>query len=259
MLTIAHATALSSEDALPFEHGVALAHRSGATLCSVHAGGEPPTAIPSAQEILTRWKVDTPLDHQRVVHECCDDPVDTVLDALRKVAPDLVVCATHQRSGVLRIFADSRAESLAENLSVPTLLFPIGAPGFVSSSDGTVTLKRIVIPIGDVESARAAVAKAAWIGDLLGADELDLELLHVGEGRAPRVDVPLHAGWTWRFTQDEGALDDVVDQHSGAEGGCLIVMATRGRDSLEDALLGSHTERVLRRTHAPLLMVPLPS
>lgn len=257
MLTFAHATALSSEDARPFEHSVALAHRAGATLCSVHAGGELPSAIPEAHELLARWKAEGPLTHERVVHSCCDDPVDTVLDALRQIAPDLVVCATHQRSGVLRIFADSRAESLADNLSVPTLLFPIGAPGFVSHEDGAITLKRIVIPIGDRQSAEAAIAKATWLGDLIGVERLELELLHVGAGDAPRVDVPLRAGWTWRFVQAEGALDEVVDERGGDEGGCLVIMATRGRDSLGDALLGSHTERVLRRAHCPLLMVPI--
>ena len=256
MLTIAHATALSSEDARPFEHGVALAHRSGATLCSVHAGGEPPSAIPPAEDVLARWRLPGPLTHERVVHSCCDDPVDTVLDALREIAPDLVVCATHQRSGVLRIFADSRAESLAQNLSVPTLLFPIGSPGFVSPEDGTIALERVVIPIGDVESARAGIDKATWLGELIGARQLELELLHVGADDAPRVNVPMHQGWTWRFVNAEGELDEVVDQRAQG-GGCLVVMATRGRDSIGDALLGSHAERVLRRAHCPVLMVPL--
>jgi nucleotide-binding universal stress UspA family protein len=259
MLTIAHATALSPEDDRPFEHGVALARRAGAKLCSIHAGTEPISEMPAAEALLRRWAVDESIDHDKIVHNCCEDPVDTVLDALRKVAPDLVLCATHQRHGLLRILADSRAESLAENLKMPTLLFPIDAPGFVASDSGAISLRRIVIPVGDAEAAEAAVERAAWLGDLVGADELELVLLHVGPGDAPKVDVPLHEGWTWRAKQAEGHLEDVVAEAAAESGpGCVVVMATRGRDSIVDALVGSHTERVLRRAQCPLLMVPLP-
>jgi hypothetical protein len=36
----------------------------------------------------------------------------------------------------------------------------------------------------------------------------------------------------------------------------LIVMATDGRNGFLDALRGSHSERVLRRTPCPLLAIP---
>ncbi|MFY7891978.1 MAG: universal stress protein, partial [Pirellula sp.] len=39
----------------------------------------------------------------------------------------------------------------------------------------------------------------------------------------------------------------------------LIVMATDGRDGFLDALRGSHSERVLRRAHCPLLIIPVGS
>ncbi|MCA9624872.1 MAG: universal stress protein [Myxococcales bacterium] len=258
MLTIAHATALSSEDTRPFEHSVALAHRSGATLCSVHAGSEPPNLMPEATDLLKRWHIADEVRHQRMSHTCCDDPVDTVLDALKKLSPDLVVCATHQRSGVFRIFMDSRAESLANNLRMPTLLFPIGAPGFVSSDTGAVDLHRMVIPVGDAEAARAAVDKAVWLGEMAKSPRLEMILLHVGEGAAPRVDVPIHEGWTARAVQADGDLEAVIAAY-GAEdhGGTVVVMATRGHDSVGDVLVGSHTERVLRIAKCPVLMVPL--
>ncbi|MCZ7685014.1 MAG: universal stress protein [Sandaracinaceae bacterium] len=34
-------------------------------------------------------------------------------------------------------------------------------------------------------------------------------------------------------------------------------MATRGQDSLRDALLGTHTERVMRIARCPVLSVPI--
>ena len=42
-----------------------------------------------------------------------------------------------------------------------------------------------------------------------------------------------------------------------AEGVSLVVMATRGHDSVGDVIAGSHTERVLRSSRCPVLSVPV--
>jgi nucleotide-binding universal stress UspA family protein len=47
-------------------------------------------------------------------------------------------------------------------------------------------------------------------------------------------------------------------QTAQAEGDDLIVMGTQGLGGIRKLLLGSTTERVLRRTHVPVLAVPLP-
>ena len=71
--------------------------------------------------------------------------------------------------------------------------------------------------------------------------------------------LPAHASWTADAGIDvrvgdasEVILDAVYREHAD-----LIVMGTQGLGGLRKLLLGSTTERVLRRTHTPLLAVPL--
>lgn len=256
MVTIAHATAASPDDAVPFAHAVALAHRSGAKLYSVHASDDPRAAsrIADANALLASWGLEGRVDQERVVHSCCEDPVDTTLDALRGLDPDLVVTGTHQREGVLRFLLTSRAEAIAQHVSVPTLVVPIGARGFVKE-DGQLQLARVFVPIGDDEAARQGCEGARWLLELARAEAGELVLLHVGEGTVTAGETPTPAGWTCLRRQVDGRVEDAI--LAAATDADLIVMATRGHDSVADALLGSHTERVLHRAPCPVLSVPM--
>lgn len=256
MLSIAHATALTSEDDLPFAHAVVLAFRSDAKLYSVHAGDDPRAAsqIPDANALLARWGVEGRVDHERIVHSCCEDPVDTTIDALRRLSPDLVVTGTHHREGILRFLVGSRAEAIAEHMDAPTLIVPHEERGFVA--DGKLRLKRVVVPVGDPESAHHGTERARWLLDLAHPDAGgELILLQVGTRRAVEANLAMPSGWTCVRRQREGSVEDaIVSEAADAD---LIVMATRGHDSLTDALVGSHTERVLHRAPCPVLSVPL--
>jgi nucleotide-binding universal stress UspA family protein len=55
--------------------------------------------------------------------------------------------------------------------------------------------------------------------------------------------------------QSTASVTDAVVE--AADGACLIVMATRGSNSLSDALFGTNTEHVLRTTRCPILVVPM--
>jgi nucleotide-binding universal stress UspA family protein len=259
MVTIVHASAATPEDRPALEHAVALAERAGARVISIHANGSPSAreAMIEAPAILRAWgREPSGVEHERVVHECCDDPVDALLDALRAAEPDLVVAATHQRTGPLRILLESRAEAIAENVKAPTLLIPLDGRSFVDGH-GSIDLRRILVPIGDMEAARVAVERALWLVDLARTEEVEVVLLHVGEpDTTPSIPLPDHPRARWSHHEvPSGRLEDAV---AGAAGeACVVVMATRGHDSLRDAIFGSHTERVLRTLDCPLLSVPI--
>lgn len=256
-LTIAHATEFSPEEQPVFEHALALACASRGRLFSVnaHDGSTSAADAPDAAALLERWgQSPAAVDHRALVHSCCDDPIDTLLDALGRVAPDLVVAGTHQRTGAARLFSGSRCEALLRNVRQPTLVFPFGARPFVKAGGG-FDLRRIVIPIGDAEAARAALDRAVWLTDVTDTKEVELVLVFAGEHEdAPPVILPRRAGFTVRMLHPTGSLADAI-----AEAGepCLIVMATRGPDSLGDSLLGTNTEQVLRRAHCPVLVTPI--
>ncbi|MBX3248361.1 MAG: universal stress protein [Myxococcales bacterium] len=255
MTTIAHAAAARrDEDRIPFEHALALATTSGARVVSVHAGTEPDAAerILGADEVLRAWGVSRPVQHEKLVHECCDDPVDTTLDALRRLGPDLVVVGTHARHGIARWMMASRAEAIAENLPMPTLVIPTGARSFVR--EGMPRIERVVVPAGDARSAKAACEALSRL--LISATAPTGEVVLVQVGEVPPVEgLPLPPGWTCRTEHSSGSVPDAIAE--AAESADLIVMATHGQDSLLDALVGTRTERVFHAAPCPVLAVPL--
>jgi nucleotide-binding universal stress UspA family protein len=258
--TIAFAAEMTEEDSTPFEHAVALAAVSGARLVTVHALTGPTRggALLDPGAALARWERETRVDFHEMTRGGADDPVDAVLDALHEIAPNLVVTGTHQRDGVLRALLGSRAEAITANLRVPTLLVPVGSPGFVSAERREIDLGQIVVPVGDPECGQAAVDHAAWLVRLAGVEQAHVTLVHVGprsERPALRVTEGEGVVWTWRDI-DAGPLEDTIV--AAAASARLVVMASRGHDSLGDVFRGSHTERVLHRVACPLLYVPVP-
>ena len=62
--------------------------------------------------------------------------------------------------------------------------------------------------------------------------------------------------WEWSDIVRSGDVIDTIVQTASDMATDLIVMSTDGRNGFLDALRGSHSERVLRRTPCPLLAIP---
>ncbi len=255
--TIVHTTDLVHDDPTSFQHSIALARASGARLVSLHANAPASAAerMPEAAEILRAWGAPvSDVEFSKQVHSCCDDPVDTILDALRHIKPDLIVSATHKKSALARIFAGSSAEAIARNATAPVLLLPAEPRGFVDKATGKIDLQRVLVPIGDARAAVVALRTAASFAEIAGAQTVEFTLVHVGQP----VDVTTQwltarEGWTVRHHNVDRDVEDAILEH--AQNSCVVVMATRGHDSVGDVIRGSHTDRVLHRTHCPLLAV----
>lgn len=246
------------EDRLPHRHAIALALASGARLLSVHAAsGGDPVDVEAVGPILEGWGQDpASVRHESRIHECCDDPVDTVLDALTKSAPELVVLGTTQRKGALRVFLESRAETIADHLAVPALIVPTDARSLVGE-DGSLGVTKVVIPCGDALSTRAAIDRLTWLVERYDLPQVEARLTHVGTEDRPDVTPPEHPRVQWVLTEVPGELEDALA--AAARDADLVIMATRGHDTWADRILGSHTERLLRLLDTPLLSVPIES
>ena len=257
---IFHATDLHPDGGTAFEHSVALARASGAKLFTVHArtrfNDEAQRPMPNAEELLARWSSDVEVDYTPIEHDCCDDPVDTLLDAMRRVLPDLLVLGTHQRTAIGRLLHESVSHALAVNSEVPTLFLPIGQPGFLGAA-GEVTIRRVLVPVGDDEDFAVAIPAAAQLAERIGLSELDFHVLHVGDpGVLANQFAPEHTGWNWRFVDAQGDLTSALQRYAEDEAIDLVVMATRGQNGILDVLRGTHTPQMLQRTNCPRLVVP---
>jgi nucleotide-binding universal stress UspA family protein len=260
-MLIAHAAQSAAPDEAGFVHAVGLAARGHARLTSVHAcaAGSPPVELPHARTLLSRWGLaDAEVVHERVQHDCCDAVDETLLDALGRLRPDLLVASTHARAGLSRLLFGSVAEGVARNFRGTTLLVPQGEPGLFDPDSGALRLERALVPVGGAHGA----ADAQWAVDALErfaqlsrVEALELLLLHVDDGTpVPAPAAP--ARFTVRVERAAGPLDRAVRDAAHALGADLIVMATHGHDGAGDVLFSSHTERVLHGCKRPLLWVP---
>jgi nucleotide-binding universal stress UspA family protein len=246
-MLIAHASDSTGDDAPAFLHAAALA-RTGSRLVTVHAGADHGALSPGAAELAARWG--RPIDHELLRIEADDDPAESVIETLRQLQPALVVVGTHARHGLAALMRGSVAETIARNLEVPVLVVPNHARGFVDPRNGTVDLRRIVIPAGNADDARRGADAARSFARIAGS-AAELEIVHAGP-----LDPELEQlGLT--VTRIDGSIEDAILAATHAHPACLIVMPTRGHDGVGDALRGSRTEHVIREASCPVLSVPM--
>jgi nucleotide-binding universal stress UspA family protein len=257
-MLIAHAAQHADPDDPGFVHAVALAAHGRARLTSVHVHepGTRPIDLPDSRALLERWGMaQALLAHERVQQPCAESVDESLLDALARLSPDLVVLSTHARTGLSRLLFGSVAEGVARNLRVPLLLLPLGGEPFVDPLTGAVRLSRILVPAGTSGEEERAVEAAVTLARLSGSTGSELVLLHVEDGH-PAPDLSVPSGFRSRREQARGVLDRAITETAAALVPDLIVMVTSGHDGAADVLRASHTERVLHSCKRPMLWVP---
>jgi nucleotide-binding universal stress UspA family protein len=150
------------------------------------------------------------------------------------------------------------SQSLARKSRTMSLFVPGHCQGFVSLNSGAVRLQRILIPIDLRPDPQAAIDAAYTLVAGLGVPSVMFEILCVGEPSGmPRLRLPQRDGWIWTEHIRTGVVVDEILEAADVHQSDLIVMATEWRHGFLDALLGSTTERVLRRAACPVLAVPV--
>lgn len=255
-----------------FAHALRLAIRHKARLTLLHAGGQRGQPdwqqFPGVRQMLERWKLLEPgATRSAVLGELGvqvekvsirgKGVVDGILAYMHDHMTDMLVLATAGREGLDRFMQGSVAEPLARDAVVTTLFVPNGARGCVAESDGSVTLDRVLVPVARKPSPEPAIDAAMNAIDGYGSESSTITLFHVGSPNgAPDLNLPSDNRWKIELETRPGdaaheivmAADDFMVN--------LVVMATEGRRGFMDALTGSTTERVIRRSPCPVLAVP---
>ena len=200
-------------------------------------------------------------------------PAPAILDLVESTGIDLIVMATHGRTGVGRWVYGSVADKVLHGARVPLLL--------VRASEQPVApqpLTRILVPLDGSELAERALEPARQVAEAFDAEVLlfrawDMPLygmeepLNVVESleravRASAEDYVTHStcqlqaqgmrvrGETQGGTAAEGILEQA--QHVKAS---LIVMSTHGRSGVSRWVMGSVADRVLRTSPIPVLLI----
>ena len=198
-------------------------------------------------------------------------PAEVIVETASKLGCELIVMGTHGRRGLPHLLLGSVAERVVRTATVPVLTV---------RGDADINLEgtpRILVPHDFSEASSAAVRRAAAWADALGAE---ITLLHVVEPvvypefysvdvlsddlmerLVERSERALAAAaedllGTVRTQVEVGRAANTIVEIADPERFDLVVMATRGLSGLEQALLGSVAESVLRRCRVPMLVVP---
>jgi hypothetical protein len=149
------------------------------------------------------------------------------------------------------------AEPIARKSAELCLFLPDDAAGFVNPANGNVILRSILIPVDAVPDPQVSVQSAAAIAGVLECPDVHVTLLHIGDEKTfPKCLLPETPAIHWNRVSAQGSVADTILTVAEDCTADLLVMSTQGRNGFMDALLGSTTERVLRKMKCPLLAVP---
>jgi nucleotide-binding universal stress UspA family protein len=184
------------------------------------------------------------------------DPETAIVEYVTDRGIDLVAMGTHGRRGIDRYVAGSVTESVLRRAPVPVLT--VRAVAGTRIDDG---YDEVLVPTDGSDLALAAVDHAVAVAAATDARVHALTAVSDGdEATGPQatdavVERVRTAGLDAVAAVKKGTPAEAVLAYAGDADVDLVVMGTAGRGGLGRQVLGSTTERVLRRAETPVLGV----
>ncbi|MBL8998576.1 MAG: universal stress protein [Gemmatimonadetes bacterium] len=186
------------------------------------------------------------------------EEVDNLADDMQA---DLIVLATHGRSGVERMLLGSMAHELVRITDTPLLLVR-PTDRWTSRS---VQFRRLLVSLDGSEGAEAVLR---FVRALARRFESEIVLLSVPEKDTEKETLERYLtqvatalqtrGYKCRVLITGSTPARTIVEAAMSERADLIVMATRGRGAREtDSDLGTVTDRVVQHTQVPVMVVPI--
>jgi nucleotide-binding universal stress UspA family protein len=268
--TIFHPSDFSETSQIAFAHSLKLALAFQAELRLLHVSAESHHGrgydFPSLREILANWKMLPKESHRRSVEQLgievdkvvvhSSNVVTAVTNFIAKHPASLIVLAAHRTENQQSWFGHSRAEPIARNAATATLFISDDVKGFVSLDDGSVSLKKVLMPIALEPSPQSAIRFVESIGKTLHCEDFRIHGLHVGNaGTLPSLPHDPESRFEIDIQSNDSNIVDAILERSDEIAADLIVMPTRGHHGFLDLLRGSTTEQVLRHAKCPVLAI----
>lgn len=265
MKRISLITDFSADGEAAFYTALALAVRHRTRLDILHVSRTGHEAewerFPHVREVLERWNllaagsraedVKPTLGVEIIKVEIYgDDTARAISDFVSRHTPDLMVAASHGRSGLSRWLEGSVAMQAMRETTLPALLIGPSAKPIVDTASGALSLNTALMPVTCTPSPRRAIAT---FHRLLGSQAPAVHHIHVVEPGVPKKAVLSLVPQTSFLEGD--VVSTILDTADGMHAD-LIVMSTAEHRSVLDLLRGSTSERVLRQARSPVLALP---
>jgi len=199
-------------------------------------------------------------------------PGEEILAYVDEAGIDLVAMGTKGRRGLRRFVTGSVTEHVVRGATVPVVTVR------TTDADPVTDYERVLVTTDGSDAADAAVDHAiavagAYDATLHALSVVDIEALAAGPTAAPPTDLLETLGEQSREATDaiadraeEAGVETVTEVREGfpgpgileyadEEGIDLIAMGTHGRTGVNRILLGSTTERTIRRSPVPVMSV----
>lgn len=267
---IFHPSDFSEASSSAFAHALRLAMSSKSKLSILHVSPEKNSqdwqSFPGVRKTLEAWHALRPASDRMAVNNLGIDvvkivaehsnPLTAVLNYLGKHQADLIVLATHQRSGLDRLLHESIAEPIARKSKQMTLFIPNTGQGFISMQDGSVNLKKILLPVTSEPNPQLAIEAAAFLALNFAIENCEFFPLYVGNKSSfPKITEIQYKDWKWQAINRSGNIKEAILETYNEIKPDLVVMTTKGHQGFLDALRGSTSEQILRGIACPLLAI----
>ena len=152
----------------------------------------------------------------------------------------------------------SLPEYCAHYFNRETLFFPSDGRSFVDAESGEIALRRVVIP---VENEHFFTPAAFKLIDLMKRipimEKVDVTIVHAGQSM-PVLDPIVHERIRVKEIVRESGVVDAICSVVDSASADLVIMATNGRDTMAQKIIGSNTEQVLRKISCPVWTINIP-
>jgi nucleotide-binding universal stress UspA family protein len=208
---------------------------------------------------------------------------DKILDFTAEEEIDLIIMATHGRSGITRWWMGSVAEKVISEATAPVLLVRSKGPGTTRATDKPNFPHRILAPLDGSDIGEAALPYAETIAtnsrasvsllqiisppgtieaNLLGGPDWRkfIKAMHdAGENYLKGVAQRLSSmGIKVTYEVATGDPADKIVEYAADKQISLIAMSTHGRTGVARWVLGSVADKILHGARIPVLLVRSP-
>lgn len=187
-------------------------------------------------------------------------PAEELAAYASKSEADLIVMATHGRSGLSKLFLGSVADRLISLSSVPVLLVRAKAGSTVDLLSDEMKVERVILPLDGSESTPTAVPHALSLAKLLASEVV---LVYADEGGSTESAERQLRAFADVFDQQGIVVSEVVIQGkpgeviaSAANSQDLIIMSSLSATGVaKGSHRGSVADYVIKNASAPVLVV----